>query len=169
MILEMDTGPSVAGTEYSFFTFDYARSTWDDTTKTMTGRRMKMHLDHSFANNKWRRESYVRDHLRARPVVLEGDGDTRKDRYATLPEMPFHIERLFFTRRIENDTEGRFMHIATLAEGEEVIIRSLSDPDRSTRIERLQAAIVPACMGKHEYVNERGGHAMVVIIRLKKG
>ncbi len=30
MILEMDTGPSVAGTEYSFFTYDFARNTWDD-------------------------------------------------------------------------------------------------------------------------------------------
>ncbi len=169
MILEMDTGPSVAGTEYSFFTFDYARPTWDDETKTMTGKRMKMHLDHSYANNRWRREEYVRQHLRARPVVLSGDGETRKDQYTTLPEMPFHIERLFFTKRHENDTEGRFMHIATLAEGEEVTVRSLEHPERSTKIERLQAAIIPAGMGRHEYVNERGGHAMVVIIRMKEG
>ncbi len=169
MILEMDTGPSVAGTEYSFFTFDYARPTWDDQTKTMTGKRMRMHLDHSYANNRWRREEYVRNHLRARPVVLSGDGETRKDQYTTLPEMPFHIERLFFTKRHENDTEGRFMHIATLAEGEEVTIRSLAHPERATKIERLQAAIIPAGMGKHEYINEKGGHAMVVLIRMKEG
>jgi hypothetical protein len=169
MILEMDTGPSVAGTEYSFFTFDYARTTWDDATKTMTGKPMRMHLDHSFTNNRRRREEYVRRHLRARPVVQSGDGETRKDQYTTLPEMPFHIERLFFTERHENDTEGRFMHIATLAEGEEVTVRSLEHPERSTKIERLQAAIIPAGMGRHEYINEKGGHAMVVIIRMKEG
>ena len=169
MILEMDTGPSVAGTEYSFFTFDYARPTWDDTTKTMTARRMKMHLDHSFANNRWRREEYVRRHLRARPIVQSGDGETRKDQYTTLPEMPFHIERLFFTKRFENDTEGKYMHIATLAEGEEVIVRSCEHPERQARIERLQATIIPAGMGRHEYVNEKGGHAMIVVIRMKKG
>ncbi len=169
MILEMDTGPSVAGTEYSFFTFDYARPTWDDTTKSMTGKRMRMHLDHSFANNRWRREEYVRRHLRARPVVQSGDGETRKDQYTTLGEMPFHIERLFFTHGVENDTEGKYMHIATLAEGEEVTVRSVEHPERQTKIERLQAAIIPAGMGKHEYINEKGGHAMIVLIRMKKG
>ncbi|HVO39471.1 MAG TPA: hypothetical protein VMV03_10645 [Spirochaetia bacterium] len=169
MILEMDTGPSVAGTEYSFFTFDFARQTWDDEKKSMTGKRMKMHLDHSFANNRWRREEYVRRHLRARPVVQSGDGETRKDQYTTLPEMPFHIERLFFTKRHENDTEGRFMHIATLAEGEEVTVRSIAHPERAAKIERLQAAIIPAGMGRHEYINEKGGHAMIVLIRMKDG
>jgi len=169
MILEMDTGPSVAGTEYSFFTFDFARQTWDDEKKSMTGKRMKMHLDHSFANNRWGREEFLRRHLRARPVVQSGDGETRKDQYTTLPEMPFHIERLFFTKRHENDTEGRFMHIATLAEGEEVTVRSMTHPERFTKIERLQAAIIPAGMGRHEYINEKGGHAMIVIIRMKEG
>ncbi|MGH7969751.1 MAG: hypothetical protein ACREIC_13585, partial [Limisphaerales bacterium] len=69
MILEMDTGPSVAGTEYSFFTYDFARNTWDDKAKSMTAPPMRMHLEHSFRNNKWRREKYVQEHLRARPVV----------------------------------------------------------------------------------------------------
>jgi hypothetical protein len=55
MILEMDTGPSVAGTEYSFFTYDFARNTWDDKAKSMTAPPMKMHIEHSFRNNKWRR------------------------------------------------------------------------------------------------------------------
>ena len=64
MILEMDTGPSVAGTEYSFFTYDFARHTWDDKAKSMTAPPMRMHLEHSFRNNKWRREKYVQEHLR---------------------------------------------------------------------------------------------------------
>src|SRR5208283_3011079 len=148
MILEMDTGPSVAGTEYSFFgrrNQDHDGEADEDAPRPL------------IANNRWRREEYVRNHLRARPVVLSGDGETRKDQYTTLPEMPFHIERLFFTKRHENDTEGRFMHIATLAEGEEVTIRSVEHPERATKIERLQAAIIPAGMGRHEYINERGG------------
>jgi hypothetical protein len=37
MVLEMDTCPSIAATEYSFFTYDFARPSWDDDTKTMTG------------------------------------------------------------------------------------------------------------------------------------
>ena len=169
MILELDTGPSVAGTEYSFFTYDFARPTWDDTTKTMTAPPMKMHTAHSFDNNRWIRSNRVESHHRARPVAVDGNGRFRKDQYTSLPEMPFHIERLFMEKRAENDTEGKYMHIATLTEGTSVTVRSLENPDWSTTIERLQACIIPAGFGKHEYLNLDGSHAMVVILRLKEG
>lgn len=169
MILEMDTGPSVVGTEYSFFTYDFARNTWDDNTKTMTGKPMKMHTKHSFDNQKWVRESRVKDYHRARPIAIEGNGKYRKDRYTTLPEQPFHIERIFLEKRAENDTEGKYMQIVTLTEGQRVTIRSIDHPEYSTTIERLQACIIPAGYGRHEYINEDGSHAMVVLIRLKKG
>lgn len=167
MILEMDTGPSVAGTEYSFFTYDFARNTWDDTKKSMTANPMKMHLDHSFRNQKWIRESRVRSHHRARPIAVDGNGRFRKDQYTSLPEMPFHIERIFMEETAEADTEGRFMQIVTLTEGEHVTIESMDNPQYRTTIERLQACIVPAGFGRHRYINESGRHAMVVIIRLK--
>lgn len=169
MILEMDTGPSVAGTEYSFFTYDFARPTWDDTTKTMTAKPMKMHTAHSFANNRWIRKSRVESHHRARPITVDGNGKFRKDQYTSIPEMPFHIERVFLEKSAINDTEGRFMHIATLTEGSRVTIRSLEHPELQTTIERLQACIIPAGFGRHEYINEDGSHAMVVILRLKEG
>lgn len=167
MILEMDTGPSVAGTEYSFFTYDFARKTWDDTKKTMTAPPMRMHLDHSFRNQKWIRESRVMSHHRARPVTVDGNGRFRKDQYTTLPEMPFHIERIFMEETAESDTDGRFMQIVTLTEGEHVTIESIDNPQYRTTIERLQGCIIPAGFGRHRYINESGRHAMVVIIRLK--
>lgn len=168
MILEMDTGPSVAGTEYSFFTYDFARNTWDDTKKTMTAPPMRMHLDHSFRNQKWIRESRVVSHHRARPIATDGNGKFRKDQYTTLPEMPFHIERIFMEEEAISDTDGRYMQIVTLTEGESVTIESLDNPQYRTTIERLQGCIVPAGFGRHRYINESGRHAMVVIIRLKK-
>ena len=168
MILEMDTGPSVAGTEYSFFTFDFARNTWDDVKKEMTAPPMRMHLEHSFNNNKFIRESHVRNILRARPITTDGNGKFRKDQYTTIPEMPFHIKRIFFEHYAENDTEGKYMQIVTLTEGKQVTIRSKENPEFSTTIERLQACVIPAGFGKHEYINEEGSHAMVVLIQLKK-
>ena len=98
MILEMDTGPSVAGTEYSFFTFDFARNTWDDEKKQMTAPPMNMHLEHSFDNNRFIREGRVKNTHRARPITIDGDGKFRKDQYTTIQEMPFQIERLFFRK-----------------------------------------------------------------------
>jgi hypothetical protein len=167
MILEMDTGPSVAGTEYSFFTYDFARHTWDDTAKSMTAPPMKMHLEHSFRNNKWRREKYVQEHLRARPVVIDGDGDTRHDRFTTISEMPFEIERFVFSKPMRHTTDGRFLQIPTLTVGKKVIIRSLSDPSLETTLDFLQACLVPAGFGDYEFINPDGTECTIVMIRLK--
>jgi len=168
MILEMDTGPSVAGTEYSFFTYDFARPTWDDKAKSMTAPPMKMHLEHSFRNNKWRREKYVQEHLRARPVVVRGDGDTRMDRFSSLAEMPFEIERFVFTKPMAHSTEGKYLQIPTLTVGKSVIIRSKTDPAFQTMIEFLQACLIPAGFGDYEFISPDGSSCTVVMIRLKQ-
>ncbi len=169
MILEMDTGPSVAGTEYSFFTYDFARNTWDDKAKSMTAPPMRMHIEHSFRNNKWRREKYVQEHLRARPFVVKGDGDTRMDRFTTISEMPFEIERFVFTKPMAHSTEGRYLQIPTLTVGKTVLIRSLKNPALETTIEFLQACLIPAGFGDYEYVSVDGSQCTVVMIRLKQG
>jgi len=168
MILEMDTGPSVAGTEYSFFTYDFARHTWDDKAKSMTAPPMKMHLEHSFRNNRWRREKYVQENLRARPVVVLGDGDTRMDRYTSVPEMPFEIERFVFTKPMRHSTDGRFLQIPTLTVGKKVTIRSLKNPKLETTLDFLQACLIPAGFGDYEFVSPDGRECTVVMIRLKK-
>lgn len=167
MILEMDTGPSVAGTEYSFFTYDYARNTWDDTSKSMTAPPMKMHLENSFRNNKWRREKYVQEHLRARPVVVRGDGDSRMDRFTSMDEMPFEIERFVFTKPMPHSTGGRYLQIPTLTVGKSVIIRSLQEPALQTTLEFLQACLIPAGFGDYEFISPDGSQCTVVMIRLK--
>ena len=168
MILEMDTGPSVAGTEYSFFTYDFARHTWDDKAKTMTAPPMRMHLEHSFRNNKWRREKYVQEHLRARPEVVCGDGDTRMDRFTTISEMPFEIERFVFTKPMAHTTDGRFLQIPTLTVGKSVVIRSKQHPERQTTLDFLQACLIPAGFGDYEFISPDGSQCTVVMIRLKK-
>jgi hypothetical protein len=167
MILEMDTGPSVAGTEYSFFTYDFARPTWDDKKKSMTAPPMKMHLEHSFRNNKWRREKYVQEHLRARPIVIRGDGDTRLDRFTSVDEMPFEIERFVFTKPMAYSTEGRYLQIPTLTAGRSVNIRSKNNPALQTSLDFLQACLIPAGFGDYEFISPDGSQCTVVMIRLK--
>jgi len=169
MVLEMDTCPSIAATEYSFFTYDFARPSWDDTTKTMTGKPCRMHLDHSFANDKYVRESWVKDHLRAKPKVVRWTKEYVFDRYSSDPRMPFEIERYHFTHRADSDTEGKFMHILTLTIGNEVTIRSQAHPERQNTIRKFQSALVPACYGEYEIVNSDGGACTVVQLRWKKG
>lgn len=169
MVLEMDTCPSIAGTEYSFFTYDFARNSWNDHTKTMTGKPLKMHLEHSFDNDKYRKSTWVKDNLLAKPKVIKWTKEYSIDQYSTLPEMPFHIERVHFYNRGENNTNGRFMHIVTLTVGERVKIRSKSNQKLETEIDLFQSAVIPASFGEYEYTNLSKGLCTIVQIRWKIG
>jgi hypothetical protein len=169
LILEMDTCPSVSSTEYSFFLYDFARNSWDDQAKQMTGDPVKMHLDHGFSNDKWVRESWVKDHLLAKPKVIKWTRDYTLERFSSDPTMPTEIERLQFTEHAEHDTEGRFAHIVTLTAGHEVEIRSTTDPTRQNTIKRLQAAIVPASFGNYQFINNDHGPCTIVLLRWKRG
>jgi len=167
MVLEMDTCPSIAATEYSFFEYDFARNSWDDEKKAMTGKPMKMHSDHAFNTERWRRKNWVRENLLARPKVVKWTKDFKLDRYASLPEMPFEIERLHFYTRAEYDTGLRFAHVLTLTIGHNAIVRSKSDPEKYTDINLFQSTIVPASFGEYEVVSRDGDFCEVVILRWK--
>lgn len=167
MVLEMDTCPSVAATEYSFFEYDYARPSWDDKTKTMTAKPCRMQTEHGFDNEKWRRERWVKENLLAKPKVMRRTKDFRHDRYASVPEMPFEIERFHFYTKAENSTGHRFAHIVTLTIGKRAVIRSASDPAYSADIELFQSAVIPASFGGYEIVSSDGGFCEAVLLRWK--
>ena len=169
MVLEMDTCPSIAATEYSFFMYDFARQTWDDQTKTMTAKPCNMHLEHGFDNDKWVRANWVKDHLRAKPKVITWTKEYMLDRYTSDPRMPFEIERLHFDRQADYDTRGKFMHIVTLTVGKQVTIRSKTNSAYQTTLRKWQSVLVPACFGAYEYLNEDGGACTVVLLRWKLG
>jgi len=168
MVLEMDTCPSVAATEYSFFEYDFARNSWDDNSKTMTAKPMKMHIEHSFDNEKWQRESWVKKNLLVRPKVEKWTKDYKFDRYASVPEMPFEIERFHFYTKAEYSTEHKFAHIVTLTIGKKAIIQSKNNSEYKCDIELFQSAIIPASFGEYEIVSADGGFCEAVVMRWKK-
>lgn len=169
MVLEMDTCGNAAGGEYSFFGYDFMRATWDDRKKSMTGKPMNMHLDRYFSIDKGYRASWVKNNLRARPEVVKWTREAVFDRYSTLPQMPFEIERIHFCHRAEHTTSGKFLQAMTLTVGDKVTIRSKADPTRRAVIEKFQCALIPAGFGDYEVINEQGGQCTVVMWRLKKG
>ena len=168
MVLEMDTSPSIAGTEYSFFQYDFARPSWDDEKKTMTGKPLKMHLEHAFDNEHWRRAGYVQENLRARAEVSLWTKEYWMDKFSSLPEMPFDIERIYFDKRGEYTTAGRHLQMITLTVGHNVTIRSKTNPELCASIERLQCAAVPAYFGDYELISEDGCFCTCVIFYMKK-
>jgi len=169
MVLEMDTCPSVCGAEYSFFAYDFCRPTWDDKTKTMTGKPMNMHMEHAFDNERYCRENWVKENLCARPAIVKWTKEYWIDRYDSHGPMPFEIERIHFDKRAEYSTEGKFFHAVTLAIGQRVAIRSKADRSRVCEIDHFQAALIPAGFGDYEVVNLHEGHCQLVLWRWKTG
>lgn len=169
MVLEMDTNPSINGTEYSFFEYDFARPSWDDEAKTMTGKPLKMHLEHGRNMEKTRRASWVKDHLLSTPSVVKWTKDYFIDRYKSTPVMPYHVERIHFEKTGEYSTEGKFMHMFTLTVGSKVTVRSKANSDLYAVCDKFQTLVIPATFGDYEIINEEGGRVTCVIQRWKQG
>ncbi len=169
MVLEMDTNPSINGTEYSFFEYDFARPSWDDEAKTMTGKPLKMHLEHGRNMEKTRRASWVKDNLLSTPNVVKWTKEYWIDRYKTTPVMPYHVERIHFEKVGEYSTEGKFMHMFTLTVGSKVTVRSKADANLYAECDKFQTLVIPASFGDYEIINEEGGRVTCVIQRWKKG
>ncbi|NLB55010.1 MAG: hypothetical protein GX811_04460 [Lentisphaerae bacterium] len=169
MVLEMDTNPSINGTEYSFFEYDFARHSWDDNAKSMTGKPLKMHLEHARNMEKTRRASWVKDHLLSTPTVVKWTKEYFIDRYKSTPVMPYHVERIHFEKTGEYSTEGKFMHMLTLTVGSKVTVRSKTNNENFAICDKFQTLVVPATFGDYEIINEEGGRATCVIQRWKKG
>ena len=169
MVLEMDTNPSINGTEYSFFEYDFARPSWDDEKKTMTGKPLKMHLEHSRNMEKTRRENWVKDHLLSTPEVVKWTPEYFIDRYKSYSVMPYHIERIHFEEKGEYSTEGKFMHMFTVTVGKKVTDRSKTNPEYTAECDKFQTLVIPASFGDYEILNAEGGRVTCVIERWKKG
>jgi hypothetical protein len=169
LVLEMDTTPSVPGTEYSFFLYDYVRATWDEDSKSMTGKPLKLHLDRGFDNEKWRREGWVRDNLIPRARVVQWHKDFWMDRYDSCAEMPIEIERFHFLSKAPYSTKDTGFQVVTLTVGKRVNVRSKADPKREAEMKRLQSLIIPASFGDYEFVNAHDERCTVVVLRWKTG
>ncbi len=167
MVLEMDTCPSISATEYSFFGYDFCRNTWDDKEQAMTGPPMKMHMEHYVDNERGYRASYVDKHLRPRPKIVSFNKTYWIDRYDPPGSMPFFVERLFFKQAGEHTTQSRYMHVATLTVGSRVTIRSKAHPERSTELDFLQSAIIPAQFGDYTVESAEPGLCTLVIMRFQ--
>ncbi len=169
MVLEMDTNPSINGTEYSFFEYDFARPSWDDEAKSMTGKPLKMHLEHGRNMEKTRRASWVKDNLLSTPLVVKWTPEYFIDRYKSYSVMPYHVERIHFENVGEYSTEGKFMHMFTLTVGKKVTVRSKANPELLAYCDKFQTLVIPASFGDYEIINEEGGRVTCVIQRWKKG
>jgi hypothetical protein len=152
IILEIDTQPSRESTEYSFFLYDYCRPNFNYKTLDFTGRPMKLHLAHSLAiMRRNRKQKFMAARCRPAPVCIRQGPDWREMSFPMYYNMPYQINRLEFTSKIEDDTRD-FFHCLALTSGTKVRVYSKSDPSKSVIMEDCDNMVVPARFG--EYVCE---------------
>ena len=107
--------------------------------------------------------------LRAKPSVIKWTKDYYLDRYSSVPEMPFEIERLHYYNRAEYDTQGKFCHLLTLTVGKKAKIYSKANPELCTEINLFQAAVIPASFGEYVIESSGDGANTATLVRWKKG
>jgi mannose-6-phosphate isomerase class I len=73
----------------------------------------------------------------------------------------FSLRNVKFVDKYEDDTKGRF-HVLSLVNGEQVMVRSLTDPNRFYTQNYLDIIVVPADMGPYEVINMYEGTTVTI-------
>lgn len=169
IVIEMDTCPSIYGTEYSFFMYDYQRPSFDDKTKTFTGKPLKTQVKHGLAQTRWfLREKWVKENLRKRPKMIRSGDGWSEEKYDSYRPMPYEIGKLNFDKSIEHDTRGRFFYYLCLSKGDRAKIRSVKYPGRCIELEYLQSTVIPASFGKFECINSGNAPSCTLVMQYWK-
>ena len=147
---------------YTYKMYDYLRSDFD-------GNLRPIHTHHGDkVLKRERRTDWVRANIAQSPrVVREGDG-WKEIVVGEHDLLYFSLRNLVFDALIEDDTRGRF-HVLTLVDGEEVIVRSLTDPRKLFVQRYLDVVVVPAGFGRYEIINQGVGPVVVHKTLLKDG
>jgi len=143
---------------YTFHVYDYLRP-------DLSGRLREIHLDHAFrAMKSYRKTGWVARILKQSPRILRKGKEGAEYLLGRRGEMPFEVRRLEVTKKIEDETSGRF-HILTLVEGKNAEIESAEDPRRSIKIKFSETVIVPACFGSYAITGR--GRCTIIKVLLK--
>jgi len=160
LVLEIDTDPSKNAAEYTFHLYDYSRPDLD-------GKLRAIHIEHSFHQIKpYRRTKWVAKHLKQPPRLVRSGKDGAEYVLGEFKGMYYKVHRLEFTRKIDDDTKGKF-HILTLVEGEKVIVKSQEYPERQYELHYTETVIIPACLGRYSVINLGKGFCKLTKALLK--
>ncbi len=147
---------------YTYKMYDYLRKDLDGKPRPI----------HSFHGERvlrrerdagWVRENLIQDSR----LVREEDGG-REIIVGEHELLYFTLRNLCFDKRMTDETSDRF-HVLVLVEGEQVLIRSLSDPSRFFVQHYLDMVVVPASFGKYEIIHQGVGSAVVHKTMLRDG
>ena len=147
---------------YTYKVYDYMR-------KDLEGKLRPIHTWHGDkVLRRDFREDWVRENLIQEPRLLREGAGWKEITVGEHPLIYFSLRNLIFDERIEDDTVDRF-HVLSLVDGEQVLVRSLSNPDRFFVQNYLDIIVVPATFGPYEIINQGVGTVVVHKTLLKDG
>ncbi|MDW7658242.1 MAG: class I mannose-6-phosphate isomerase, partial [Bacillota bacterium] len=147
---------------YTYKVYDYMR-------KDLEGKLRPIHTWHGDkVLRRDFREDWVRENLIQEPRLLREGAGWKEITVGEHPLIYFSLRNLVFDERIEDDTLDRF-HVLSLVDGEQVLVRSLNNPDRFFVQNYLDIIVVPATFGPYEIINQGVGPVVVHKTLLKDG
>ena len=162
VILEIDTNPSRESTEYSFFLYDFCRPCWNYVKNDMTGKPLRLHVDHGLAiMRRNRRQKFMAEKIRPAPVCIREGKDWREMSFPMYYNMPYQVNRLEFHTSIEDDTADMF-HCLSLTRGTRARVYSQRDAGNELVLEDCDTIVLPACFGPYAIENQGEGQCEVV-------
>ena len=147
---------------YTYKMYDYLRTDLD-------GNRRPIHSLHG--ERVLRRDykaDWVHENLIQAPRVVRETEEGREIIVGEHELLYFTLRNLCFAKRMTDDTVDRF-HVLVLVEGEQVLVRSLTDPARFFRQRYLDMVVVPASFGPYEILNEGVGEIVIHKTMLREG
>ncbi len=152
--LILEIGSLTVGS-YTYKMYDYLR-------KDLDGNPRPIHSYYGELNlNRDMREDYVYANLvnGGKRVLREGEGWSEYI-VGECDRLYFSLRNEKFIDSISDNTNGDF-HVLTLVDGEEVEIRSKSNPELSFTQNFCEIVVVPASFGEYEIINKKPGTVVV--------
>lgn len=152
--LILEIGSLTVGS-YTYKMYDYLRSDLD-------GKPRPIHTYHGErVLAKERKGKWVEENLVQHGYIVEKNEEWEELVVGEHDLLYFSLRNLRFINKARQNTNGKF-HVLTLVDGEQVMIRSLSDPSRYFIQNYLDIIIVPADFGEYEIINQKKGTTITI-------
>lgn len=147
---------------YTYKMYDYMRKDLDGNLRPI----------HTYHGDKVLRrdfkENWAKENLIQKPRLLRSGEGFEEMIVGEHDLLYFSLHHVRFTERYTDETTDRF-HVLVLVEGENCLIRSLTNPDRFFKQNYLDMVIIPAGFGPYEVINEGVGKVTMHKTLLKDG
>lgn len=147
---------------YTYKMYDYLRKDLDGNPRPIHSYHGNQVLDYS------RTKDWVSENLVQQPRIVRETEDFTETIVGQHDLIYFSLRNVRFPKRYTDETTDRF-HVLVLVEGEQCMIRSLTDPDKYFIQNSLDMVIVPAGFGPYEVINQGVGVVTMHKTLLKEG